>query len=58
MAHNEPPHQDLRCLRIQLFLSLVLKELINREQKEYLDSSRVAAAASTCIPVISYVDKH
>ena len=23
-AHNEPPHQDLHCLQIQLFLSLVL----------------------------------
>ena len=28
MAHYEPPHQDLRCLQIQLFSSLVLKELI------------------------------
>ena len=27
MAHNEPPHQDLRCLQIQLFSSLVVKEL-------------------------------
>ena len=27
MAHDEPPHQDLRCLQIQLFLYLVLKEL-------------------------------
>ena len=27
VAHHEPPHQDLRCLQIQLFLSLVLKEL-------------------------------
>ena len=29
MAHYVPPHQDLRCLQIQLFSSLVLKELIN-----------------------------
>ena len=29
MAHYEPPHQDLRCKQIQLFSSLVLKELIN-----------------------------
>ena len=29
MAHYEPSHQDLRCLQIQLFSSLVLKELIN-----------------------------
>ena len=28
VAHNEPPHQDLRCLQIQLFSSVVLKELI------------------------------
>ena len=28
VAHYEPPHQDLRCLQIQLFASLVVKELI------------------------------
>ena len=27
VAHNEQPYQDLRCLQIQLFTSLVLKEL-------------------------------
>ena len=27
MAHNEPPHQDLYCLQIQPFSSLVVKEL-------------------------------
>ena len=27
VAQNEPPHQDLRCLQIQLFASLVVKEL-------------------------------
>ena len=27
VAHYEPPHQDLRCLQIHLFSSLVLKEL-------------------------------
>ena len=27
MAHYEPPHQDLRCLQIQLHASLVLEEL-------------------------------
>ena len=27
VAHDEPPHLDLRCLLIQLFSSLVLKEL-------------------------------
>ena len=26
-AQNEPPHQDLRCLQIQLFLSLVVKRV-------------------------------
>ena len=28
MAHYEPPHQDLRCFQIQLFLSLALKVLM------------------------------
>ena len=28
VAHYEPPHQDLQCLQIQLFSSLVLKQLI------------------------------
>ena len=28
MAHDEPPHQELRCLQTQLFSSLVVKELI------------------------------
>ena len=27
VAHFEPPHQDLRCLQIPLFSSLVVKEL-------------------------------
>ena len=27
VTHHEPPHQDLRCFQIQLFSSLVLKEL-------------------------------
>ena len=27
VAHHKPPHQDLCCLQIQLFLSRVLKEL-------------------------------
>ena len=27
MADYEPPHQDLHCLQIQLFSSVVLKEL-------------------------------
>ena len=26
VAHDEPSHQDLRCLQIHLFSSLVLKE--------------------------------
>ena len=25
VAHYEPPHQDLRCLQIQLFSSLVVR---------------------------------
>ena len=33
VAQFEPPHQNLRCLQIQLFSSLVLKEL-NRDWQE------------------------
>ena len=33
MAHYEPPHQDLRCLQIQVFSSLVLK--VNKENRQY-----------------------
>ena len=32
VAHNEPPHQELHCLQIQLFASLVLKELKLQER--------------------------
>ena len=32
VAHYEPPHQDLRCLQVQLFFSLVFKELMNRQK--------------------------
>ena len=28
VAHHEPPHPDLRCLQFQLFLSMVLKEVL------------------------------
>ena len=28
VAHDEPPHQGLRCLQILLFSSLILKVLI------------------------------
>ena len=34
VAHYEPPHQDLRCLQIQLFTSLVLKELFKMNPTE------------------------
>ena len=29
MAQNEPPHQDLLCLQIQIFLSMALKVLVH-----------------------------
>ena len=28
VAHDEPPHQDLRCLQILPLASLVIKELM------------------------------
>ena len=35
VAHDEPPHQDLCCLQIQLFSSLVVTEL--KESYKTLD---------------------
>ena len=36
VAHNEPPHQDLRCLQNQIFLPLVLKVLVLHAYHKYL----------------------
>ena len=51
VAPYEPPHQDLCCLQIQLFLSLVLKELrvdpIEMGGKN--DNGRVTASESVSI---------
>ena len=33
VAQYEPPHQDLHCLQIPLFLSLILKELTLKTAK-------------------------
>ena len=43
MAHCEPPHQDLRCLQIQLFSSLVIKELLSEIEKREAKKSGVAS---------------
>ena len=32
LAHCEPPHQDLRCLQIQLCVSPVVKEVMSRQE--------------------------
>ena len=50
MAHYEPPHQDLRCFLIQLFVSLVVKELILIFKfQDYNDS--IAKIPTACITV-------
>ena len=41
MAHFEPPHQHLHCLQIQLFSSLVPKELSHLIVKKNLYEIRV-----------------
>ena len=35
VAHYEPLHQDLRCLQIKLFSSLVLKELTKKQDVNF-----------------------
>ena len=39
VAHNEPPHQDIRCLQIQIFSSLVVKDLKDKSLKRLQASS-------------------
>ena len=53
MAHYEPPHQDLRCLQIQLFSSSVL---ITKEVKLLLQDE---PSNDTNYPVLrtSFLDK-
>ena len=46
VAHHEPPHQDLRCLQIQLFSSLV------HEQKELICYSIVCLYERIVIVVV------
>ena len=37
VAHDEPPHQDLCCLQIQLFSLLILKELTAKTDNTEVD---------------------
>ena len=41
VAHYELPHQNLRCLQIQLFSCLVLTELIERNFRQRNTKSAV-----------------
>ena len=47
VAHDEPPHQDQRCLQIQLFSSLVLKRV--KQIKETTEKYNYTAGGRTCI---------
>ena len=55
VAHYEPPHQDLHCLQIQLFLSLVLRV---QDQKlkiivkfaNSIDTDKTAHLELYCLP--------
>ena len=53
VAHDEPPHQDLRCLQIQLFASLVLKELRHIESKFCPKCMKVYKRLNKKFPVTS-----
>ena len=46
VANYEPPHQDLQCLQIQLFSSLVLKELTWKLSPYYLHYGSACQAVS------------
>ena len=46
VAKIEPPHQDLRCLQIQLFSSLVPKELIVLSKNKGYDQPGYSCSAA------------
>ena len=48
VAHYEPPHLDLRCLEIQLFASLVVKELVLKQDFPEM----LAALINKCLAVL------
>ena len=52
VAHYEPPHQDLRCLPIQPFSSLVLKEL--RTQSCSQTESKLILLPDTALMFLYY----
>ena len=50
-----PPHEDLRCLQIQLFRSLVIKELLNQTvQHRYVASHGTNIATGLASEHLSY----
>ena len=47
MAHYEPPHQDLRCLQVQLYVSMVVKELTKSLVEDLLDLRVLTKSTAT-----------
>ena len=54
VAHYEPPHQDLRCLKIQLFSSLVVKELIELAKAILVHSLILSFFLFFCQPLLPF----
>ena len=48
VAHYEPPHQDLHRLQIQLFSSLVVKELTRSKATDLLARLKHCKNDKTC----------
>ena len=53
VALHEPPHQDLRCLQIQLFMSLVVKEL-----NHVIVRAVISLTSSSCQSVLLFERCH
>ena len=61
VAHDKPPHQDLRCLQVQLFSSLVVNPIALRKAKtvymfglsECITVKQLSKKASTISPIKS-----
>ena len=54
VAHYEPPHQDLRCLKIQLFSPLVVKELIELAKTILVHSLILSSYLFFCQPLLPF----
>ena len=55
LIHSEPPHLDLRCLRIQLFSSAVVKKIIKRKWDPVVLNEVIIRETTSSVLLFFYV---